>query len=406
MSLAITCEGCGKDGATLQCPSCKKLGLAPSFFCGQDCFKNNWATHKEKHSEESIRKFNQTCSLKTMSDIERSSYKFTGALRPGLITPKRFVPDSHRRPDYCSDPDGMSSAEEKSYRDNRIPKCNAQKLDAIRKCCRLTREVLEAGIAAAAPGVTTDAVDAAVHNATVERGLYPSTLGYMKYPKSCCTSVNEVICHGIPDSTILKDGDILNIDVSCYSSDGVHADMNETIFIGKPSAEDVKLVHCTHSSLMKAVDEIVMPNNMYKHVGNCIAPFAEKNGFSVVKDITGHGVGELFHCAPAIPHYSGNKTIGKMQIGHVFTIEPMINAGTWREKTWPDNWTIVTLDGKKSAQFEHQMAITESGTEIFSLPTRADRRPHYQVQLEEWGIPLPKLAGEEDEEGEKVEESE
>jgi len=398
MSTALQCEGCKKEGTSLQCPTCKKLGLAPSFFCGQECFKANWATHKEKHSEEAIQKYKDTCSMKTMSDIERTTFRFTGDLRPGLITPRRDVPESTRRPDYCSDPDGMSNAEEKSYRDNRIPRYNAQKMEVIKKCCRQTREVLELGIAAAQIGVTTDAVDAVVHKAAMDRNMYPSPLGYMKFPKSCCTSINEVVCHGIPDSTVLKEGDILNIDVSCYSADGVHADMNETIFIGKPSEEDVRLVHCTYTSLMKSIDELVMPNNMYKHIGNCIAPFVEKNGYGVIKDICGHGVGELFHCAPAVPHYSGNKTVGKMQTGHVFTIEPMVNAGTWRETTWPDNWTIVTADGKKSCQFEHQIAITESGTEIWSLPTRADLKPHYQVQLEEWGIALPRLLGEEEDE--------
>lgn len=330
-----------------------------------------------------------TCSIRTMTDTQKALFKFTGKLRPGLISPIRKVPAEIRRPDYALRADGASPSEEQAYRTTKIPKYNDAKLEAIRSVGKIGRKVLEAGIAAAVVGATTESIDEAVHKACIEHNVYPSTLNYLKFPKSCCTSINEVVCHGIPDSTVLQEGDIINLDISCYSKDGVHTDLNETIFVGKPSEEDIKLVHVTYEAMMLAIRTVVKPDAMYKHIGDVIGPFVEAHGFSAVRDICAHGVGELFHTNPSIPHYKGNKAAGKMLVGHVFTIEPMVNAGKWQDVTWPDNWTITTKDGTKSAQFEHTMTVTPNGAEIFTAS--ADGRPYYQVQLEAWGIPLPSL---------------
>ncbi|CUG07557.1 metallopeptidase, putative [Bodo saltans] len=323
-----------------------------------------------------------------MNDTAKISFNFTGPLRPGLITPRRFVPPAIVRPDYALSKDGISLTEQKSYNTNRPIKNSAEQVEAIRKAARHTRDVLDVAIRAAVPGVTTDAVDRAVHDAFVERGVYPSTLGYMKFPKSCCTSLNEVVCHGIPDSTVLQEGDIVNLDISGFVG-GAHGDCNETIFVGKPTEESVRLVHTTYVCTMAGI-AMCRPGAMYKHIGDTIAPIAEGQGYGVVRSVCGHGIGELFHCPPNVSHYANNKAVGQMAINHVFTVEPMINAGTWKDVSWPDDWTLVTLDGKRSAQFEHMVLITSAGNEILTLSNSWDK-PYYQVQLEEWGIPLPEI---------------
>eukprot|EP00331_Platyophrya_macrostoma_P034924 CAMPEP_0176445804 /NCGR_PEP_ID=MMETSP0127-20121128/23936_1 /TAXON_ID=938130 /ORGANISM="Platyophrya macrostoma, Strain WH" /LENGTH=339 /DNA_ID=CAMNT_0017831693 /DNA_START=215 /DNA_END=1234 /DNA_ORIENTATION=- len=323
-----------------------------------------------------------------MKDTLRLSFRFTGPLRPGLITPRRFVPASIAKPDYVSHPDGISLVEQKSYSLNRPVKWDESKQQGIRRACRITRDVLDVAIRCAKPGVTTDEIDKAVHDAFIERGAYPSPLGYMKFPKSCCTSINEVICHGIPDSTVLQEGDIVNLDISGYV-DGFHGDCNETVFIGRPDPDSVKLVHATYLSTMAGID-ICRPGALYRHIGDAIAAVAEKEGFSVVRSVCGHGIGELFHCPPNVMHYANNKSVGQMAVGHIFTVEPMINAGVWKDVCWPDDWTITTADGKRSAQFEHTILITKEGHE-FLTKSEAWPTPYYQVQLEQWGIPLPEL---------------
>lgn len=379
MSLKAKCEGCGKEGPVMQCPTCKKLGLSPSFFCGQDCFKTSWGTHKEKHSRPA------ECHIPTMTDVQRAIFNFPGPIRPGLITPKRPVPSHIARPDYADHPEGRSKIEESDRNANpRVYK--GEELERIRKVCALSREVLDIACAAVKPGMTTDELDRIVHEATIERNMYPSPLNYYNFPKSVCTSINEIICHGIPDNRPLEEGDIVNIDVSCYFG-GMHGDLNEVVFVGKPSDESVRLVHTTYESLMAAIAS-VKPRGLYKHLGDVIEARATKDGFSVVKTYTGHGLGQQFHCAPTIPHYANNKAPGIIQVGHVFTIEPMINVGTDKDVTWPDKWTSSTADGKRSAQFEHTMVVTENGAEL--LTPHKDGIPFYQRQLKEFGIELPK----------------
>jgi len=210
-----------------------------------------------------------------------------------------------------------------------------------------------------------------VHEATIRRDAYPSPLNYYNFPKSVCTSVNEVICHGIPDQRELQDGDIVNVDVTAYFQ-GFHGDLNETFVVGEPDEESKRLIKVTHDCLMKAIGE-VKPGVRFRDMGEVISTHAQKNGFSVVKTYCGHGIGDLFHCAPNIPHYARNKAVGVMKEGMTFTIEPMINMGSWRDQTWPDGWTAVTEDGKRSAQFEHTLLVTATGCEI--LTARLESSP-------------------------------
>jgi len=216
--------------------------------------------------------------------------------------------------------------------------------------------------------MSTDDIDALVHAQCVLLGAYPSPLRYKRFPKSCCTSLNEVICHGIPDSTVLCEGDIVNVDITVYYR-GHHADLNETWLIGEVDVNSKLLVETTYQCLQEAI-KIVKPGTMYREVGNVITRLATHHGLSVVRAYCGHGIGKLFHCAPNVPHYAKNKAIGVMKPGHVFTIEPMINLGTWKDVLWPDEWTSVTADGKRSAQFEHTLLVTESGCEVLTQRTQ------------------------------------
>ncbi|KAJ1730458.1 Methionine aminopeptidase 1 [Coemansia biformis] len=351
-------KGCGKP-ASLQCPTCKKVGVEGSFFCSQECFRGSWGAHKLAHD----------VSNPKGSFDPFPQYPYTGKLRPAYpLSQRRQVPATIAHPDYALRADGVSKLEQ-TYKNAQISSVAGEDLAAMRMVCRLGREVLDAAARVIRPGITTDEIDRVVHEATVERGAYPSPLNYFGFPKSVCTSVNEVICHGIPDQRKLEDGDIVNIDISLYK-DGFHADMNKTYFVGSASNQSKKLVKTTRECLQKAID-MVKPGTRYRDLGAAIEAHAKKNGFSVVRTYCGHGVGKMFHSAPNIPHYAMNKAIGVMKPGHVFTIEPMINEGGFEDKLWKDGWTAVTADGKRSAQFEHVILVTEDGHEVLTrrLPT-------------------------------------
>lgn len=213
---------------------------------------------------------------------------------------------------------------------------------------------------------------------------YPSPLNYCHFPKSVCTSLNEVICHGIPDQRPLKDGDIVNIDVTLYHG-GFHGDINESYYVGDKALADpesVMVVETARECLDQAI-ELVKPGMLFRDPGNAIEKHAKTRGCGVVKTYCGHGVNQLFHCAPNIPHYAKSKAVGQAKAGMCFTIEPMINVGTHRDKTWPDDWTSTTQDGKRSAQFgrkhliplhlslannsvEHTLLVTEDGVEVLT----------------------------------------
>jgi len=344
-----------KKAATLQCPKCISLNLPPSYFCSQQCFKDSWGWHKMVHDASG-----PTTSSSIPSRFE--GFAFTGPLRPGQISARRIVPDHIQKPDYAitGEPVGERAAKTAGH----ITVHTAEQIELLRQVGKIGREILDIAAAHVKPGVTTDEIDRIVHEATIERGAYPSPLNYRNFPKSCCTSVNEVICHGIPDNRPLQDGDIVNLDISAYYK-GFHTDLNETFYCGTVDKEGQRLVNATRDALDKAI-EMCKPGALYRDVGNVISKFIAKEGFSVVRSYCGHGVGELFHTAPSVPHYGKNKAVGVMKAGHVFTIEPMINEGTWHDVLWPDDWTSVTKDGKRSAQFEHTILITETGCEVLT----------------------------------------
>lgn len=235
----------------------------------------------------------------------------------------------------------------------------------LRHACAMGREVLDIAGNALRVGVTTDEIDRIVHEACIERDVYPSPLNYYNFPKSVCTSVNEVICHGIPDYREIEDGDIVNIDVTVFNKGGYHGDLNETFCVGKVDEDGQLLVKTAFDCLANAL-AMVKPGTLYRDLGSTIHRTAVKSGCAVNRTYCGHGIGSLFHTAPNVPHYHKNKAKGIMKPGHVFTVEPMINLGTFQDKTWGDNWTAVTADGKRSAQFEHTVLVTATGCEILT----------------------------------------
>jgi len=280
------------------------------------------------------------------------------ALTPGRISPMRPVPAEIVRPEYV----GKSAPTPSTDPWVQTPEV----IEAMRVASKIAARALAAGGAAVAPGVTTDEVDRVVHEYLVEHRAYPSTLGYRGFPKSCCTSLNEVICHGIPDTTVIADGDIVNIDVTAFIG-GVHGDTNATFLAGDVAEEDRLLVERTHEALSRAI-KAVRPGRPLNVVGRVIESYAKRFGYGVVRDFTGHGIGRSFHSGLVVLHYDAPEVDTLLETGMTFTIEPMINLGTIDYDIWSDGWTVVTKDRKRTAQFEHTILVTDSGAEILTLP--------------------------------------
>ncbi|ORM40356.1 Methionine aminopeptidase 1 [Babesia sp. Xinjiang] len=355
MSRTGLCCGCGLDTASsLACPVCKSKGEI-QIFCSQDCFHANWKTHSRQH----------TVCVTIQSRFR--NFRFTGELRPWPITPQKRVPSHIACPDYATDGEPKSEADIKSA--GTIRTNTPEQIKLIRKASVLGRKALDYAASLIAPGVTTDDIDSQVHDFIIKHRAYPSPLNYYGFPKSVCTSVNEVVCHGIPDKRPLKDGDIINIDISVYLN-GVHSDLNATYFVGEVDDDSRRLVKGTYMALMETIKQC-KPGMYYREIGNLINKIADDYKLSVVRTYCGHGVGLDFHSLPNVPHYRNNKAIGILRPGHVFTIEPMLNLGSWRDVKWPDDWTAVTVDGKRSAQFEHTLLVTDTGVEVLTrrLPT-------------------------------------
>ena len=235
----------------------------------------------------------------------------------------------------------------------------------MRVAGRAAAEVLAEVGAAVRPGVTTDELDAICHAACLARGGYPSPLGYNGFPKSLCTSVNEVICHGIPDSTVLADGDIVNLDVTIYL-DGVHGDTNATFLVGDVDEASRRLVDVTRECLDLGI-AAVRPGARVRDIGKAIQTYAEGQGYGVVRAFVGHGIGRAFHSDPQVYHYDNPQARLVLEPGMTFTIEPMITIGDWHHEMWDDGWTAVTVDRSRTAQFEHTLVVTETGAEILTL---------------------------------------
>ena len=242
-----------------------------------------------------------------------------------------------------------------------------QDIEAIRDAGRIAAQAIDAVAQAIAPGVTTDWLDAIAHDFLVAHGAYPSTLGYRGFPKSCCTSLNEVICHGIPDDTVLSDGDIINVDITAYYN-GFHGDTNKTFTVGSVSEEAQLLVERTQEALARGI-KAVKPGRPFNVIGRAIESYANRFGYGVVEDFTGHGVGAEFHSGLIIPHYDAAPHYDSpMEVGMVFTIEPMLTIGDIAWDLWADGWTVTTKDKSLSAQFEHTLVVTDSGAEVLTLP--------------------------------------
>jgi methionyl aminopeptidase len=237
-------------------------------------------------------------------------------------------------------------------------------IERMRKACHIARDILEEVGAAVAPGVTTDEIDRISHEAHVSRGVYPSPLRYNHFPKSLCTSVNEVICHGIPDDRALVDGDIVNLDITVYIG-GVHGDTNATFGVGRLDPQSAKLVRVTSECLDHAIDA-VQPGAPISDIGRAIEKHAHAHGLFVVKAFVGHGIGEVFHGPPQVPHYYERGANTVMEPGMTFTIEPMITMGAIDPVIWPDGWTAVTSDGSRTAQFEHTVLVTDTGVDVLT----------------------------------------
>jgi methionyl aminopeptidase len=279
-----------------------------------------------------------------------------GNLIPGVISPMRLVPKHIERPEYVGK-QAPTKSKDSDIRDS-------ETIEKMRIAGRIAAGALIEVGKHVAPGVTTDELDRIGHEYVCDHGAYPSTLGYRGFPKSLCTSINEVICHGIPDSTVIKDGDICNIDITAYIH-GVHGDTNATFLAGNVDEESRLLVERTEESLRRAI-AAVAPGRPINVIGRVIESYAKRFGYGVVRDFTGHGVGTSFHTGLIIPHYDTDEFATIMEVGMTFTIEPMLTLGTHHWDMWKDNWTVVTADRLRSAQFEHTLVVTQTGAEILT----------------------------------------
>lgn len=281
-------------------------------------------------------------------------------IRPGTPTPIRTVPESIERPEYAWKDDVQENVGEPLVQ-------TAETIEKMREASRIAADALQAAGAAVAPGVTTDEIDRIAHEYMVDHGAYPSTLGYRGYPKSCCVSLNEIVCHGIPDTTVIEDGDIVNIDVTAYKN-GVHGDTNATFLAGDVSEEHRLLVERTREATMRGI-RAAKPGREINVIGRVIESYAKRFGYNVVTDFTGHGVGTTFHNGLVVLHYDSTTYRDVLEPGMTLTVEPMINLGELPYTIWDDGWTVQNNDGKYTAQFEHTIVITDDGNEILTLPS-------------------------------------
>lgn len=283
-----------------------------------------------------------------------------GCLTPGVVTAQRPVPASIERPEYVGKPEANEGNDSNMY--------TAEEIEQVRESGAIAANAIVEASKIAVPGTTTDQIDVLIHEYICDHGAYPSTVDYRGYTKSVCTSLNEVICHGIPDSTVLEEGDILNLDVTAYKN-SVHGDTNKTLLVGDVDEESRLLVERTEESLRRAI-KAVKPGREINVIGRVIEKYAARFGYGVVRDFTGHGVGREFHSGLIIPHYDTAPAYStEMKPGMIFTIEPMLTLGSIEWEQWDDDWTVVTRDRKRTAQFEHTLVVTEDGADILTLPT-------------------------------------
>jgi methionyl aminopeptidase len=301
-------------------------------------------------------KANDPCWCGSGRKFKRCHKASTDHVRPGRLSPPRVVPPEIPRPPYAET--GVPVRRAGSH--VRTPEV----IERMRRAGRAAGEILATLGAAVAPGVTTDELDALCHEECIRRGGYPSPLNYGAFPKSLCTSVNEVICHGIPDDRPLVDGDIVNLDVTIYL-DGVHGDTNATFPVGTVDRASADLIRVTRECLDLGIGQ-VRPGNQIRQIGRAIQTHAEGLGYGVVRAFVGHGIAEQFHTDLQIPHYDDPRATTVIEPGMTFTIEPMITMGAWQHELWSDNWTAVTVDRRRTAQFEHTLLVTDDGVDILT----------------------------------------
>jgi methionyl aminopeptidase len=281
-------------------------------------------------------------------------------LQPGRLSPLRQVPPQIPRPEYVG---------RKRPRIGEPDVKDAATIERMRVAGRLAAQALAEVGRHVEPGITTDELDRIGHEYLISHGAYPSTLGYRGFPKSLCTSLNEVICHGIPDDTVIADGDIVNVDITAFL-DGVHGDTNATFLAGDVDEESRLLVERTHEAMMRGI-RAVAPGRPLNAIGRVIESYARRFRYGVVRDFTGHGIGTTFHSGLIVPHFDDPEVSLIMEPGMTFTIEPMLTLGTIEYDIWPDGWTVVTRDRKRTAQFEHTILVTNDGAEILTLSSLA-----------------------------------
>ena len=285
------------------------------------------------------------------------SLRTRAPLSPGVLGPQRTVPVNIARPEYVGKP-GPSPFDG--------PEVQTQETIALMRVAgRLAANALAEVGKAVAPGITTEELDQIGHDYLCDHGAYPSTLGYRGYPRSLCSSLNEVICHGIPDSTVLQDGDICNIDITAFIG-GVHGDTNATFLCGDVDTEARLLVERTKEATMRAIAS-VRPGRPVNVIGRVIESYAKRFNYGVVRDFTGHGISTSFHSGLVIPHFDDPLADQEMLVGMTFTIEPMLTLGTIAFDMWDDNWTATTQDKSWTAQFEHTLVVREDGAEILTV---------------------------------------
>ncbi|HET8582817.1 MAG TPA: type I methionyl aminopeptidase [Jatrophihabitans sp.] len=282
-------------------------------------------------------------------------------LRPGTVSPRREVPRRIPRPHYVG-----TWPQQPADHDDPMVK-DADTIERMRRAGRIAADALVEVGRHVAPGVTTDELDRIGHEFVIAHDAYPSTLGYKDYPKSLCTSVNEVICHGIPDDRPLRDGEVVKVDITAYK-DGVHGDTCATFFAGDAAPEVRDLSEHTREAMLRGI-RAVQPGRPINVIGRVIESYARRFGYGVVRDYTGHGVGPSFHTRPTILHYDEPRATTVLEPGMTFTIEPMLALGSADWFMWDDDWTVLTKDGSWVAQWEHTIVVTDDGAEILTLPS-------------------------------------
>jgi len=300
---------------------------------------------------------NDACWCGSGRKYKRCHKPLEGRVLPGVISPMRSVPDHIVAPPYAA------TGQVPRWAESRVK--SPEIIERMRVAGAAAAEILALAGAMVRPGLTTDEIDVFVHEACIERGAYPSPLNYHGYPKSVCTSVNEVICHGIPDSRVLLDGDIVNLDVTTYMG-GVHGDCNATFLVGDVDPASRQLVTVAEECMWEGI-RAVAPGRPLSDIGRAIENHAKKHRLGVVRAFIGHGIGEQFHTDVQVLHYYDERASMIMRPGMTFTIEPMITLGTWQHRmAFDDGWTAVTADGKRTAQFEHTILVTDDGHEVLT----------------------------------------